>query len=628
VNKTHISMTIILLVLLLLQSSAADLVGNQNLLDRTRHWGKPEEVATDLQYQAESNLVGAWYLTYPLQGLTSSSRAINTIFDHSVPTGWYTSHRDGVSVAWTGETGLASQTEAGANKNNGLYRNKDTGQDFSLNNLYTNGLSWGHAFLSYDGHPGLDLQGNTIVAPADGTLFVPTSDPINGSGSGTPESCYKTFAIDHGNGYQTWYLHAASHVQAGQVFRGDVIGTTGTTSCTETVGRHLHFEVRKKNVDGNYVPVDPYGWAGGCFKDGDPYKLAVNVNLWTNSGTNWDFSENGNTQGWAPNMLPDGRGITNIECFSVHDGAFYIDPSGDDPQIESPPLVNVSASGFDTVEMRMASNALDKNGAIYFITESSPTWSESKKVTFSVTNDGNFSVYSVKMSTNSLWTGMITGIRIDPSTSGISGTNSDTVGFDYIKLIDPSVGDGKAAITYPVPASTLSGSSVKFTWSAGSGVTQYYLYLGNSQGADDIYAQSQGTSLSVTVSGIPTDGRTIYVRLWSQFASGWDYNEYTYKAFSGSANTKAIMTNPAPGSTLSGSSATFTWSAGSGVTQYFLYLGNSQGANDIYAQSQGTSLSVTVSGIPTDGRTIYVRLWSLFASGWDYNDYTYEASGI
>jgi hypothetical protein len=61
------------------------------------------------------------------------------------------------------------------------------------------------------------------------------------------------------------------------------------------------------------------------------------------------------------------------------------------------------------------------------------------------------------------------------------------------------------------------------------------------------------------------------------------------------------------------------------VSQYFLYLGNTAGGNDIYGQSQGTSRSVTVSGIPTDGRTIYVRLWSLLSTGWQYTDYTYRA---
>jgi hypothetical protein len=29
--------------------------------------------------------------------------------------------------------------------------------------------------------------------------------------------------------------------------------------------------------------------------------------------------------------------------------------------------------------------------------------------------------------------------------------------------------------------------------------------------------------------------------------------------------------------------------------------------------------------LPTDGRTLYVRLWSLVSGAWQFNDYTYTA---
>ena len=184
-----------------------------------------------------------------------------------------------------------------------------------------------------------------------------------------------------------------------------------------------------------------------------------------------------------------------------------------------------------------------------------------------------------------------------------------------------------AVLTTPTPGSTFAGSSVNFAWTAGSGVSQYFLYVGSVLGGNDIYGQSQGTSLSTIVSGIPTDGRIIYVRLWSLLSSGWQFNDYTYTAYS-SSGTPAVLTTPTPGSTFAGSSVNFAWTAGSGVSQYFLYVGSVLGGNDIYGQSQGTSLSTTVSGIPTDGRIIYVRLWSLLSSGWQFNDYTYTAATV
>ena len=35
----------------------------------------------------------------------------------------------------------------------------------------------------------------------------------------------------------------------------------------------------------------------------------------------------------------------------------------------------------------------------------------------------------------------------------------------------------------------------------------------------------------------------------------------------------------------------------------------------------------TVTGLPVDGRTLYVRLWSVIGGVWSFTDYTYTATG-
>ena len=85
--------------------------------------------------------------------------------------------------------------------------------------------------------------------------------------------------------------------------------------------------------------------------------------------------------------------------------------------------------------------------------------------------------------------------------------------------------------------------------------------------------------------------------------------------------TAATITTPPHGSTLGGSQVTFAWSEGADVEQYFLYLGTNPEANDLYGQSQGLNRQVTVSGLPSDGSTIYIRIWStLLTSGWVFVD--------
>jgi len=84
------------------------------------------------------------------------------------------------------------------------------------------------------------------------------------------------------------------------------------------------------------------------------------------------------------------------------------------------------------------------------------------------------------------------------------------------------------------------------------------------------------------------------------------------------------MLSPPQGSTFTSSTVTFTWSAGS-ASAYFLFVGSSLHAADIYNSGLVTVLSKTVSNIPVDGRTIYVTLGSKVNGTWTVNSYTYTA---
>ena len=182
---------------------------------------------------------------------------------------------------------------------------------FFVNNHYTGGGGCINGpcnrFLFYTGHSGFDypqtLRTTEIIAPADGLLYVPASDPI------IPGDSVNTFfilALDHGNGFASWFLHVGceagtvdskgkvlcpaiqdfrgidangnvvcSHTQlvttGCPVQQGDVIGLVGNKGLTPRASfAHLHFEVRKGIPEslGNLpscdiqtcVPVDPYGW--------------------------------------------------------------------------------------------------------------------------------------------------------------------------------------------------------------------------------------------------------------------------------------------------------------------------------------------------------------------------------
>jgi hypothetical protein len=105
---------------------------------------------------------------------------------------------------------------------------------------------------------------------------------------------------------------------------------------------------------------------------------------------------------------------------------------------------------------------------------------------------------------------------------------------------------GPAVMLTPVPGSTFGSSSVTFTWSAGS-ANAYALLVGTSPGSGNIYTSSQLSVRSITANNIPTDGRTIYVRLYSRVNGSWVFNSYTYHAFISSATpTPTPTATPTP----------------------------------------------------------------------------------
>jgi hypothetical protein len=87
---------------------------------------------------------------------------------------------------------------------------------------------------------------------------------------------------------------------------------------------------------------------------------------------------------------------------------------------------------------------------------------------------------------------------------------------------------------------------------------------------------------------------------------------------------EATISSPAPGSTLSGSSVTFTWAAVNGATDYAITVGTTAvGSSNIYASASGApATSQAVTGLPTSG-TIYVRVYSYVGGFWTSRDFTF-----
>ncbi len=493
-------------------------------------------------------------LNFPLAGLDPYNAPINAVFDHSMMS-YY--GKDNIVAAYTSETG---EEKYGYDITFPTGYKQESGQNFVINGNYTGGGA--SEYLYYDGHPGIDFRATLetpIYPPASGIASVPTSDPVNGS----PET-WNTLKIDHGDGYSTWYLHCSWRiVNPGEtkiVNREDKIAEVGDKGCEGFP--HLHFEVRK-----NGIPIDPYGY---ITPQSDPYTLDMCQNLLVTDEKNWEFDVNHCAKGWI---------LYNIEDYSINnddpnrDGVLYIDPLGLDPYIISPPL-SIDSSNYNAVQIKMASNAPDNIGAIYFITSDFPTYSEDKKVDFVVINDGEYHEYPINLALNSNWNGTITGIRIDPADSGINESNIDTIGFDYIRITNVS--------GYPPdPPSTLalavmSYDRIDLYWHDNS-INEDGFKIERKVGTNGTYSEIANVGPNTTYysdTGL-TPSTTYYYRVRA-------YNIYGNSDYSNERGattyycpTPGMPTNPIPTNGASGIStdANLRWSDCANAASYDVYFG-------------------------------------------------------
>ena len=269
------------------------------------------------------------------------------------------------------------------------------------------------------------------------------------------------------------------------------------------------------------------------------------------------------------------------------------------------------------------------------LTGSSATfnWSAGTGVTLyqfrlGTTAPGSNNVYnSADATTTALTSGLVSNIPTNGKTlyarlySKINGA-WQYADYTYTEL-------GPAALISPTPGSTLTGSSATFTWTTGGDVTLYEFRLGTTgPGSTNVYNSAEASTTVLTsglISNIPTNAATLYARLYSKINGAWQYSDYTYTEYG--TPVPAALTSPTPGSTLTGSSATFTWSAGTGVTLYEFRLGTTgPGSNNVYNSADATTTALStglISNIPSNNAKLYARLYSKINGAWQYNDYTY-----
>ena len=183
-------------------------------------------------------------------------------------------------------------------------------------------------------------------------------------------------------------------------------------------------------------------------------------------------------------------------------------------------------------------------------------------------------------------------------------------------------------ITAPPAGATLRGSIAVFAWDFEDlPIEAAFLYVGSSRGGSQHASRDVRSLEQTSVGDLPTDGSEVFVRLWYRTGNAWRFADEQYRA--AGADGLPVFVDPLPDSQLAGPSQQFRWDVGDlPVDDTWLYVGARVGGSDYAARRVGTATSLVVDGLPTDERTVHVRLYVEVGGVWHHVDATYEAASV
>jgi hypothetical protein len=149
----------------------------------------------------------------------------------------------------------------------------------------------------------------------------------------------------------------------------------------------------------------------------------------------------------------------------------------------------------------------------------------------------------------------------------------------------------------PGAGTTFASSTQTFSWTAGTGVSGYKLDVGTTVGASNLFSGIAGTSLSASVSGLPTTGVTLWARLSSNINGVWQSADYSYTAASAPPSPPALtLTAPSIGH-ISATAATITWTTNLAASSRVSYGTSTAYGSMVADAAQVTAHSLQLSAL-------------------------------
>ncbi|MBM7567222.1 hypothetical protein JOC55_004174 [Paenibacillus sacheonensis] len=304
-----------------------------------------------------------------------------------------------------------------------------------------------------------------------------------------------------GNGQATLSWNAVSGASSYTLKRGTSSGSYGTTVATNVSGAS-YTDTGLTNGTTYYYVVTAVNGSGSSSNSTEA--SATPSSGAATYAAQWNFNSPGDLEGWS---------LQNDVSGSVSNGSLHVNMVGSDPYIVSPNNIAASASNNGHVYLNMQNNSGATWGEIFFTTNGSPGFDQTKSRTFTIAPNSGYTVYDIDMSGVSGWSGTIKQLRVDVAAS------SSSVDFDYIKL--GGVGGGGGTVpSAPTGLSASAGNTqAGLSWNAVSGATSYTIKRGTTSGTYGTTVATGVTGTTYTDTGL-TNGTTYYYVVTAVNGSG------------------------------------------------------------------------------------------------------------
>jgi regulation of enolase protein 1 (concanavalin A-like superfamily) len=169
-----------------------------------------------------------------------------------------------------------------------------------------------------------------------------------------------------------------------------------------------------------------------------------------------------------------------------------------------------------------------------------------------------------------------------------------------------------ATFTFPLNGAANVDTVTPFTWTAIAGVQTYDLYIGTTQGGDDLFNSDGILTTSIQVPPLPV-GETLWARIWTEVGGAFTYQDISFEV----STTAANFTFPANGATGVSTAQQMAWNPAPDAQGYIVWLGSARGAKNLGLSSglAATADSWTMPALAV-GSTVWARLFTEINGNW------------